>query len=112
MTTLIVTYTGAKDSRFDREYYRTHHLPLVRRTWGPHGLLTISALFPVDNEAAVGEDTGVIAACLCGFRDDDALREALASPNTPEVMNDLQNFTELTSVQNVLRSFNSGSETA
>ena len=112
MSTRMVTYTGAKESCFDREYYRTHHLPLVRRTWGPHGMQTISAFFPVENEAVAGEDTGVIAACLCGFRDDDALRNALASSNTPEVMDDLQNFTDLKPVQNVLRSFNSGSEIA
>ena len=108
MTTLIVTYTGPKDARFDREYYRTHHLPLVRRTWGPHGMETISAIFPVDNQPDAGADTGVIAACLCGFRDDDALREALASPGTPKVMADLKNFTNMKSVQHVLRSFNPG----
>ena len=105
MTTLVVTYSGAKGARFDREYYRTRHLPLVRRAWGRHGMETISAFFPVENEEAAGEEVGIVAACLCGFRDDHALRSALASDGTPEVMQDLVNFTDLKAVQNVLCSF-------
>ena len=105
MTTLIVTYSGSKTARFDRDYYCTHHLPLVRRTWGSLGMVTISAVFPVENEVEAGEDTGIVAACLCGFRNDDDLRNALAASGTPDVMADLPNFTDLKAVQNVLRSF-------
>lgn len=112
MTTLIVTYRGTKDARFDREYYRTQHLPLVKRTWGPCGMQTISALFPVVNEPPAGEDTGIVAVCLCNFANDAALRTALASSDTPGVMNDLPNFTQLKAEQHVLRSFQPESESA
>ena len=112
MTTLIVSYEGTKDAWFDREYYRTKHLPLVKHAWAPHGMQTISAFFPVDNDAAAGQDTGIVAVCLCGFTDDAALQTALASPDTPGVMNDLPNFTGLEAKQHVLRSFHPESESA
>ena len=102
MTTLVVTYAGPKDSRFDREYYCNHHLPLVNKTWKDYGLETISAFFPQENTVAAGEGTGIVALCLCGFRDDASLREALASAGTPAVMNDVPHFTDLQPSQNLL----------
>ena len=29
MTVVYITYSGNASTRFDRDYYRTHHLPLV-----------------------------------------------------------------------------------
>ena len=99
---MTVTYRGEKTDRFDRSYYRDRHLPLVKEVWGPLGMETISAFFPEANEAAAGPETGIVAACICGFRDEDALHQALASPNTAKVMNDLPHFTDLKARQNVL----------
>ena len=99
---LVVTYKGVKDCQFDREYYCSHHLPLVKELWGPYGMETIAAFFPQDNVALAGEETGIIALCLCGFRDDAALRKALASADTPTIMDDLQHFTGLQPNQSVL----------
>ena len=102
MTTFVVAYAGPKDSRFDREYYVTQHLPLVKKMWGDCGLETISAFFPRENATTAGKDTGIIALCLCGFRDDAALREALASAGTPTVMSDVPHFTDLQPDQSLL----------
>lgn len=87
--TIHVTYHGDAGARFDRAYYVDHHLPLVMRHWQPHGLLGIAAFFP-----AQARD-GTLAICECRFRDEAALRVALASPGTPAVMADLPNFTDL-----------------
>ena len=102
MVLMTVTYRGEKTDRFDRSYYCDRHLPLVRAVWGPLGMETISAFFPEANEAAAGEETGIVAACLCGFRDETALQQALASPDTSRVMEDLPQFTDLKAQQNVL----------
>ena len=88
MVTLLVTYPGEADTRFDREYYVTTHLPLVRRAWGPCGMESIAAFFPS------GDGDGTIALCACGFRDEAALQAALHSPQTPEVMADVPHFTD------------------
>ena len=33
MTTMYVTYPGDAGTRFDRDYYVRHHLPLVIECW-------------------------------------------------------------------------------
>ncbi len=88
MTTLYVTYPGDAATRFNREYYVRTHLPLVMKAWGAYGLETAAAFFPSSDGA------GTIAVCICGFRDDAAIRAALASPGTGGVMADVKNFTD------------------
>lgn len=43
MTTMHVTYPGDTATRFDRDYYVQHHLPLVMECWGPFGLESCTA---------------------------------------------------------------------
>ncbi len=88
MTNLFVTYPGDAQTRFDREYYVSTHLPLVQEAWGPHGLETIAAFFPA------GEGAGTVAVCVCGFRDEAAMQAAVGSPQTPRVMADVKHFTD------------------
>ena len=88
MTTLFVIYPGDAGTRFDRDYYVNIHLPLAREAWGPHGLETLAAFFPA------GDGDGTIAIAACGFRDEAALKAALASPQTPRVMADIPRFTD------------------
>ena len=88
MTSLYVTYPGDASTRFDRERYVDHHVPLVMEAWGPHGLLSCSAFFPA------GAGDGTIAIAECKFRDEAALQAALASPETPRVMADVPGFTD------------------
>ena len=88
MTILYVTYPGDGRTRFDRERYVRHHLPLVMQAWGPYGLLSCSAFFPA------GEGHGTVAIAECKFSDEAALQAALASPETPRVMADVPGFTD------------------
>lgn len=84
-----VTYVGTPQSQFDREYYVTAHLPLVRQAWQQYGLISVSAFFPALAQA------GTIAICECVFRDDAALDAAFASAEVAGVMADVARFTEL-----------------
>ncbi|MGJ9420750.1 EthD family reductase [Massilia sp. CMS3.1] len=84
-----VTYVGTPQTRFDRNYYVTSHLPLVTQAWQLYGLLSVSAFFPALDRA------GTIAICECVFRDDAALEAAFAAPESAEVMADVANFTDL-----------------
>ena len=88
MTTIFVTYPGDETTRFDREYYVEKHLPLVTAAWGPHGMQSIAAFFPV------GAGEGTIAVCACQFRDDAAVAASLAAPETKSVMDDVPHFTD------------------
>ena len=95
MTILYVTYPGDASTRFDRDYYVREHLPLVRASWGPHGLESCAAFWPAD------VDSGTIAICECRFRDEAAMRAALASPDTPRVMADVRRFTDAKPAQSL-----------
>lgn len=88
MTTLYVTYPGDAGTRFDRDYYVAGHMPLVMACWEPYGLESCAAFFPPVDGA------GTIAICECKFRDEAALKAALAAPETPRVMADLPKFTD------------------
>ena len=92
MAILYVTYPGRAGTRFDRAYYVDVHLPLVRDAWRRHGLEDVAAFFP-PGDGPDGDD-GMIAVCICRFRDEAALRAALASPQSGPVMEDVARFTD------------------
>ena len=95
MTTMYVTYPGDAVTRFDRDYYVRHHVPLVMECWGPLGLASCAAFWPADSGA------GTIAIAECRFRDEASMRAALASPETPRVMADVARFTDARPAQSV-----------
>jgi len=84
-----VTYRGGPDTRFDRDYYVERHLPLVMKAWRRYGLESVAAFFPATQEAET------IAICECRFRSASAVDAAFRSPETPEVMADVQRFTDV-----------------
>ncbi len=88
MTTMYVTYPGDSGTRFDRDYYVRHHVPLVMECWSPLGLESCVAFWPANDGA------GTIAIAKCRFRDEASMRAALASPETPRVMADVDRFTD------------------
>lgn len=88
MMIMYVTYPGDPTTRFDRTYYVQNHLPLVMRAWGPLGLESCAAFWPAEDGA------GTIAIAECRFRDEAAMRAALASSKTPRVMADIVKFTD------------------
>ncbi|WP_332693753.1 EthD family reductase [Bosea sp. (in: a-proteobacteria)] len=83
MTTMYVTYAGDPDTPFDRKHWINVHFPLVRECWGPYGLERLAGFFPQ------GDGGGLIAIATCVFRDEAAMKAALASPETVRVMADV-----------------------
>lgn len=83
-----VIYRGTPDTRFDRDYYLTRHLPLVMDAWRQHGLQSVAVFFP-----ALAQE-GTIAICECVFRDEAAVEASFASPQTPAVMADVARYTD------------------
>ena len=95
MTTMYVTYPGDAGTRFDRDYYVAHHLPLVMECWGKLGLESCAAFWPAEAGA------GTIAIAQCRFLDEASMRAALASPETPRVMADVARFTDAKPTQSL-----------
>lgn len=91
--TTYVYYKGTPHTRFDRDYYVKHHLPLCMESWQKYGLLSCTAFYPaVDQE-------GTIAICETVFRDEAALEAALNSSETAAVMADVAVYTDATPVR-------------
>lgn len=84
-----VSYQGKPDTRFDRDYYVTRHLPLCMEAWSKYGLQRVTALFPALDEE------GTIAVCECVFRDEAAMQASFSSPELAGVMADLPFFTDV-----------------
>jgi len=91
---IYVTYQGTFQTRFDREYYVQHHLPLVMAAWRQYGLRSVAAFYP-----AAGGQSGTIAICECAFRDEAAVNAAFASPESAQVMRDVSRFTDVAPVR-------------
>ena len=88
MQTLYVTYPGDANTRFDRSYYVSTHLPLVLESWRKYGLETVAAFFPE------GSGAGTIAICVCSFRGEQGIRDSFAGPEAREVMAYIPNFSD------------------
>jgi len=86
--TLIVTCGGG--TYFDRDHYVDVHLPLALACWRRYGLESASAFFPSDANMAE------VSVGIYRFRDEGALRAALASAETAAVMADVPRFTDAT----------------
>ena len=83
MITMLVTYAGDEPTPFDREHWINVHFPLVRESWGPYGLVSAGGFFPQ------GDGAWLIAVGVVNFRDEAAMEAALNSPNTAQVMADV-----------------------
>lgn len=91
--TLFVSYQGALDAHFDRHYYTTEHLPLVKEAFTQYGLLSLSVFYPESRQS------GTIAICECRFRDEASVSNAFNSPEALAVMNDVAQFTSIVPVR-------------
>ncbi|RSD10221.1 EthD family reductase [Amycolatopsis eburnea] len=93
METVFVIYRATvKEFRFDRDYYESQHLPLVRKAWEQYGLESTTALYPVG-------DDGIVAVAVNEFRDEQAAIEAFGAPESAAVMDDVLRYTDLTPIR-------------
>jgi len=86
---LSVRYSGPAGSRFDREFYVDHHVPMVLKAWSRYGLLDAAPLFPADAEG------GLLAVCECRFRDRASIDAAFVSPEAVAIMAHVAHFTDI-----------------
>lgn len=81
----LVLYPRKDGSKFDLDYYHATHMPLVKKTWTPHGLKSFSIVqLSPDNQYSV--------AAILDFESQEHLGKAMADPSTKDVMADVPNF--------------------
>ncbi|UVO49284.1 EthD family reductase [Sphingomonas sp. SUN019] len=84
---LMVTYPASAGARFDHDYYRDTHLPLVQDALSPLGLTSAVALRP-------GADAPHLAVAILNFADAATRDAALGAPEAGPVFADIANFTD------------------
>jgi len=93
MIKVSIMYPHSPGTRFDHDYYRTRHLPLIKRSMG-EGL----RYYAIDREVAA--DAPYIAMChlVC-----DSLESYHTSmgPHAAEITADIRNFTDRTPVTQI-----------
>jgi len=92
MTKMMVVCTGDAGVRFDRDYYANQHFRLAKACWEEHGLQSAEAFFPY------AETSQWISIGVYTFASEQGVHDALASPKTQQVMDDVKNFTDATVV--------------
>ena len=97
MITMLVTYAGDEQTPFDRDHWINVHLPLVRDSWGPYGLVSAGGFLPQ------GDGAGLIAVGVVNFRDAAAMEAALNSPETAQVMSDVDIVTALKPQRSIVK---------
>lgn len=88
MTKMIVVCCGDAGTRFDRDYYATEHFAIAMECWEDYGLQSAEAFFPY-SENGDWKSIGVYT-----FKSEQGMNDALHSPRTQAVMDDVINFTD------------------
>jgi uncharacterized protein (TIGR02118 family) len=91
MIIVSVTYPASEGTKFDLDYYRTKHIPLVRDRWAASGLSDIELLRGAGAPGGGPASFHMIA--LLSFESEEAFGRA-AKQHGNEVMNDIKNFTD------------------
>lgn len=91
--TMFVIYPAREGAKFDRDYYTATHLPLVREQWGPHGLRSVNAFYPGE------ENPSHVAVAVLLFEGEGAIDEAIGSPAAQVVFSDVPRFTDIQPVR-------------
>jgi uncharacterized protein (TIGR02118 family) len=93
MIAVAVLYPNTPGRRFDLDYYRSTHLPLVRRLLEPAGMRSLTYYRPAEADPAAAWRL------VAELRFDDmATTQAALAAHGPETQADIANFTDETPV--------------
>ena len=81
-TTTVVYPQGAK---FNKEYYKSTHMPLVQEKWGKFGLKSWRVIF-------FGDDAPYCVQASLEWGSTQDFQNAASSPEAKEVLGDVPNF--------------------
>ena len=92
MIRVSVLYPQKEGARFDHEYYARQHIPFVRETLGPFGMVRTEVDKGIDGGS--GEPPLFVAVAHLIFESLDHFQEAFASVGD-QLMADIPNYTDI-----------------
>ncbi|KAH6619897.1 hypothetical protein C7974DRAFT_473764 [Boeremia exigua] len=88
--TVTVLFSNVADAKYNEEYYKSHHMPLVLEKWAKYGMKSFVITKFV---AGVGGEQPVYSfGATVDWETEEAAREAFAGPEVGEIMADVPNF--------------------
>lgn len=91
MIVVSVTYPATAGTRFDLDYYRTKHMPLVHARWGAAGMTQAQLIRGTG--APGGGELAYHMIALLTFESPERFGQA-AKQHGKEIMGDIKNFTD------------------
>ncbi|CZT24153.1 uncharacterized protein RCC_09870 [Ramularia collo-cygni] len=92
-TFVYVSYPRTPDIKFDSEYYLRKHMALVDEHWKQFGLKSWTVV-----EFPEGDASGMHTQAILRFDNADGFEKAIAA-NIPEVMKDIENYSNVSPVR-------------
>jgi uncharacterized protein (TIGR02118 family) len=86
----VVLYPNSPDATFDMKYYIETHMPLVEEQWNSHGLEKWQVVQYDGTDDA--QRTPYAVHAVLTWRDEAAVKAAIASPGAKIVFDDVPNF--------------------
>ena len=86
-----VLYPAKDGARFDFDYYKTHHAPMVDEVWKPQSAEILKGV-----ACAGGSAPPYLLSASFRFASPEALQAAMADPRGAELMADVAKFTDIT----------------
>lgn len=89
MTAVKTIVTYPKGTKFDVDYYKATHFPLVQKIWGQHGLVSAELI-----DHAKDDHSAYSYTFIATWKDAESPRAAFADPATAQVIGDVPNFSD------------------
>ncbi|KAI5371002.1 putative EthD domain-containing protein [Septoria linicola] len=87
MSAATVTVVYPQGAKFNMDYYKSTHMPLVQAKWGKYGLKSWKVIKFADDAAYTVQAT-------LEFENIKAFQDAASSPEAKEVLGDVPNFSD------------------
>lgn len=91
-----VMYPNEPDIKFDEVYYINTHMALVDKIWKPFGLNNWKVV--KYTQSLDGTPSKYLISATLEFESEQALQNALKTPDTAKIFEDIPNFTNKTPI--------------
>jgi uncharacterized protein (TIGR02118 family) len=99
MVIFSVLYAATPGGRFDKNYYESVHIPLVKQAWSNSGLRDVQVLYGLPG--VDGSDAPYVAMAHLTFDSIDAFKAAVQGARAAEVFADIPKYTDIAPVTQV-----------
>lgn len=87
---ITVLFPNEADAKYDINYYKAHHMPLIEKLWGHDGITSwsVTTLKPGPD----GSEPAFVFGSVVNWASAEAIKAAFAHESAPQIMQDVPNF--------------------